>query len=78
MRIPRNPVKPVRIIPPRIEKLTLPPDRRIIVISDVHGNLAYLRGLLAKVNFSTEDVLIIVGDLLEKGPHSLKTLMQSA
>lgn len=74
MRIPRNPVKPVRIIPPRIEKLTLPPDRRIIVISDVHGNLAYLRGLLAKVNFSTEDVLIIVGDLLEKGPHSLKTL----
>lgn len=74
MSTPRNPVKPVRILPPRVEHLTLPPDRRILVISDVHGNLPYLRGLLAKLRFSTDDILILLGDLLEKGPQSLDTL----
>ena len=74
MRHSRSPVKPMRAVPPRIRRLTLPQGRRIIAISDVHGNLAYLRGLLEKVRFSTDDVLILVGDLLEKGPQSLDTL----
>jgi len=70
----RSPVKPMRAIPPRIAHLTLPQNRRMICISDVHGNLPYLRGLLEKVRFSAEDILILVGDLVEKGPQSLDTL----
>ena len=70
----RSPVKPMCAVPPRIEHLALPQNRRIICISDVHGNLPYLRGLLEKLRFSTDDVLIIVGDLVEKGPQSLDTL----
>jgi len=60
--------------PPIIRNLELPPDRRILCVSDVHGNLPYLQGLLDKVRFSPDDVLILLGDLLEKGLRSLDTL----
>lgn len=58
----------------RIQHLQLPKNRRILAISDVHGNLAYLRGALEKAGFCREDVLIFVGDIIEKGPQSLDTL----
>ena len=57
------------VIRPRIE-----PGRRVIAVSDIHGNLPFFRGLLEKVRFSPDDVLVIVGDLLEKGTDSLATL----
>lgn len=50
------------------------PGRRVIAVSDIHGNLPYLQGLLKKVCFSRADVLVLVGDLLEKGTYSLATL----
>ena len=50
------------------------PGRRVVAVSDIHGNLPALRGILDKVCFTPDDVLILVGDLLEKGPHSLDTL----
>lgn len=58
----------------RIQKLTIPKGHRIIITSDVHGRLSYLKGLLDKVNFSEEDYLLIAGDILEKGGESLPTL----
>ncbi len=48
--------------------------RRIIVISDIHGNLPYLQGLLRKIHLRPDDQLILLGDLVEKGPASLETL----
>ena len=48
--------------------------KRILVISDIHGNLAYLRGLLQKLHLRSDDQLILLGDLVEKGPESLNTL----
>jgi protein phosphatase len=50
------------------------PGQRIIAISDIHGNLPYLRALLEKLHFGASDALVLVGDLLEKGPQSLETL----
>lgn len=50
------------------------PGRRVLAVSDIHGNLPFLKGLLAKVKFSTADVLILVGDLFEKGKDSIGTL----
>ena len=70
----RSPIRPRRFFPARIQHVTLPQDRRILVVSDVHGNLPYLRGLLEKARFTPDDVLILAGDLLEKGPQSLDTL----
>ena len=60
--------------PARILRLEIPAGRRILAVSDIHGNLPYLRGLLKKAAFGAGDELIIVGDFLEKGPESLNTL----
>lgn len=49
--------------------------QRIITISDVHGNLPLLKKLLQKIHYRPEeDVLIFLGDLIEKGPMNLETL----
>ena len=50
------------------------PGRRLLVTSDIHGHLNHLKAVLAKAAFCEEDLLIIVGDILEKGPESLNTL----
>ena len=60
--------------PARVERLRIAPGRRILVVSDIHGNLPYLRGLLEKAAFGADDELIVAGDFLEKGPESLNTL----
>ena len=57
-----------------IHKLELPAAGRIIAISDVHGNLPYLRGLLDKLDLRGEDTLVFCGDMVEKGGQSLETL----
>jgi len=57
-----------------VKKINIPSGKRIIVTSDVHGHYNHLKSLLEKVNFSDEDVLFIVGDIIEKGPESLRTL----
>lgn len=54
--------------------VTLPPGRRILAVSDIHGNLEFLDRLLEKAAFTPEDILFVVGDVLEKGPRSLDTL----
>ena len=48
--------------------------RRIVAVSDIHANLPYFKALLKKVGFCAGDILIINGDFLEKGDHSLETL----
>lgn len=50
------------------------PKGRVIAVSDVHGQADYLRGVLEKVRPTADDALVIVGDLLEKGPKNLETL----
>lgn len=60
-----------RVLRPEIEK-----GRRVLVISDIHANLPYFHGLLDKVGFCGDDVLILDGDFLEKGAESLKTLRE--
>ena len=60
--------------PTKILPLSVAPGRRILVVSDIHGNLPYLKGLLDKAGFGDKDELIIDGDFLEKGPDSLGTL----
>ncbi len=57
-----------------VRPLALPADRRVLVISDIHGNLPFLQGLLKKAGYSSDDVLIILGDILEKSTGGLDTL----
>ena len=60
--------------PARVLSLDIPAGRRILVVSDIHGNLPYFRGVLERTGFSDRDELIVDGDFLEKGPDSLGTL----
>ncbi len=57
-----------------ISHLTPPPGHRLLVMSDIHGDLTLLRRLLASAHLSPDDLLVLLGDLLEKGPESLATL----
>lgn len=57
-----------------VQDVVFPAGRRVIAVSDIHGNLPFLKGLLVKIRFTPEDILVIVGDLLEKGEQSLAVL----
>lgn len=57
-----------------IQKVSFPENKRILVLSDPHGHREGVLSLLARAEFSADDILIIVGDLLEKGPDSLGLL----
>ena len=50
--------------------------RRILAVSDIHGNLPFFRGLLQTVQFTPEDILVLDGDMLEKGRDSLALLRE--
>ncbi|GAA0492557.1 metallophosphoesterase [Salinibacillus aidingensis] len=54
----------------KIKNITIPNNSRIIVISDIHGEIELFKELLKKVHFNKEDYLIINGDLCEKGSNS--------
>ncbi len=58
-----------KVVTPDVSKA-----KRILAISDIHGNLELLKRLLKKVGFQDSDFLILVGDYIEKGPENLATL----
>ena len=55
------------------------PENRVgrdFVVGDVHGMLDSLKGEMARVSFDpTKDRLFSVGDLIDRGPKSMQTLM---
>lgn len=57
-----------------VKRLEVQEGRRLIAVSDVHAHPHLLVGLLQKVQFSGGDLLILVGDLLARGPDSLGAL----
>lgn len=56
-----------------VRSIEAKPGTRILAVSDIHGCADYLEGALKKVSYTTEDVLVIIGDAIEKGKESLKT-----
>ena len=57
-----------------VQRVHLPDEARLFMISDLHGHGEGLLQLLDEVRFCRDDVLVIAGDLVEKGPQSLRTL----
>ena len=51
-----------------------PRGRRIIAVSDIHGNLPFFQALLRKIRLTPQDILVLDGDILEKGGDSLALL----
>lgn len=58
-------------MPPAIHTTLLDPKERVIIVGDVHGCLDELHALLGACGYSEErDTVILVGDLVNKGPKS--------
>lgn len=57
-----------------IKRQNLQGFHRVLVVSDIHGHGHLLKRLLDKAAFCEKDALIIVGDIIEKGPDNLGTL----
>ncbi len=45
-------------------------------ISDIHGQYDMFMELLEKIKLKETDTLYILGDILDRGPHPIKTLMK--
>ena len=58
----------------KIQQINVESGKRILVIGDIHGHLSYFEKLLEKASFGKDDILFIIGDIIEKGPQNLETL----
>jgi len=47
---------------------------RTLIIGDIHGCLRQLDALLEAISLSTDDHLILLGDLIDRGPNSAGVL----
>lgn len=57
-----------------VKKVSFPDNKRIFVFSDPHAHKEGVARLLETAGFGTEDILVIVGDILEKGTENLPLL----
>lgn len=46
------------------------------VMSDIHGEYEKFMTLLDKINFSPNDILYVLGDIIDRGPHPIKILQE--
>lgn len=58
----------------KLQKIHLDFNSRIIVMSDIHGAITLFKKALKKISYNEQDVLIIVGDICEKGENSLELI----
>lgn len=59
----------------KFKELFVEDDERLFFVSDIHGELQKLKSVLAKVGFSSNDVLVLLGDVVDRGPQSEATLV---
>ncbi|MCM1190988.1 MAG: metallophosphoesterase [Butyrivibrio sp.] len=57
-----------------IQSIEARPEQRLLAVSDIHGHPDRLKRLLEQMHYGSDDILIIVGDLIEKGPKSLQVV----
>ena len=49
---------------------TLDSDNRVWVIGDIHGYIETLRSLIENLNLGSKDIVICLGDMVDRGPDS--------
>ncbi len=49
---------------------TLDSDNRVWVIGDIHGYVETLRSLIENLNLGSKDIVICLGDMVDRGPDS--------
>ncbi|MCL2371932.1 MAG: metallophosphoesterase [Defluviitaleaceae bacterium] len=58
----------------KIRRIHIPDGKRVICISDIHGEIDLFKRLLGMIDFCDDDVLILPGDIYTKGSHPHDTL----
>ncbi|MDE5714880.1 MAG: metallophosphoesterase [Anaeroplasmataceae bacterium] len=51
----------------KVLNLNLPTNKRFLFMSDIHGDIKLFKQALHDVNFSDDDYLFVIGDMIEKG-----------
>lgn len=54
----------------KILRLKVDPNKRLLFMSDIHGDIRLFQEALKKVEFSSSDILFVIGDMIEKGDAS--------
>ena len=44
------------------------------ICSDIHGQYQKFKNMLKKIKFSDKDTMYILGDVIDRGPESIKLL----
>lgn len=57
-----------------VQEMSVRPGQRVIALTDIHGHAENLMRVLEKVKYSGSDVLAVTGDVVDKGPESLRTV----
>ncbi len=58
----------------KIINLTLDENKRLLFVSDIHGNISLLNKALKELDFSENDYLFILGDFIEKSYDNISIL----
>ncbi len=45
------------------------------VISDIHGHYSRYQAMLKQIRFGNEDMLYVLGDMIDRGPDGVKVLL---
>ena len=61
-------------IPAKIKQISIPKDKRVICVSDIHGEVILFKQLLTEVGYCADDVLMLLGDIYTKGSYPYETL----
>ena len=48
----------------------------VYCVSDIHGDLERFEKLLEKINFSDEDTMYVIGDVVDRGKEPIKLLIK--
>ncbi|MFK7996500.1 MAG: metallophosphoesterase [Granulosicoccus sp.] len=60
---------------PTYSRIPIDLEKRYLVVGDLHGRFATLTDLLEKSKYAPErDILLSVGDLIDRGPHSVELI----
>lgn len=52
-----------------VKNITLPLNKRLIFMSDIHGDIKLFRRVLLEIGFCDDDYLFVIGDMIEKGDY---------
>lgn len=59
-----------------VKVLNIPDEQRVFVIGDIHGNYELYQTTLFELGITTDDVVISVGDIIDRGTNNTKMLFE--